>query len=623
MCGISGGRLLEPIDRRIIEDGLDTMRHRGPDDRGVFQDNHAFIGNRRLSIIDLEGGHQPICNEDGSIHVVLNGEIYNYVELIEGLVARGHVFQTRSDTEVLVHLYEQSGPAMVDRLRGMFAFAIWDSRQRVLFLARDRFGKKPLYYTVGKRGLLFASELKALHHMCADLGDSWEIRDQGIYDYLSLGIIPQPETIFRDVWAVPPGSWMIYDGKEARTRRYWHLEYLPKTRKPRAAILSEVRAAISEAVRLRLRSDVPLGVFLSGGIDSSIIAYEASRVVGGSLRTFTVEMPGSDLDESPVARRTSRFLGVENSVVTLDISPLRDLTAVIRWYDQPIADPSTIPSLRVSQLAREHVKVILNGDGGDEIFAGYRRYLAYRYSSLLSWLPSGAIEGLGKQCRRWSAGRRSALGFAARVLNGLNLDPAARYLAWTTDSLREEDKQGIWLGNHQRPTEHLLATHIPENYSQLDTAMSVDIGIILLSDLLVKMDIATMAASVEGRSPLLDHEIAELVAVLPDSLKIRFGISKAVLREAYKDLLPKEVIRGSKKGFEPPLLQWLQGDLRPLLMDTLGSPSARVKDFVSAPFVSDILEGRIMRDRNWSVVVYTLLILELWLRDNASGQPKT
>lgn len=614
MCGIIGGWAPEGISRQAIEASLNAIRHRGPDDSGVFQEGPVFLGNRRLSIIDLAGGHQPIANEDGSIVVVFNGEIYNYPELSVELQSKGHRFATRTDTEALVHLYEEYGVDMSEKLRGMFAFAIWDSRNRSLYLSRDRFGKKPLYYTLQRGSLLFASELKALRPLADEAGSCWAIRDQAIFDYLSLGFVPQPETVFDNVFCLGPAEWMLYDGTDHKIQKYWRLAYMPKTGKPYKALLDEIRGLVSESVRLRLHSDVPLGVFLSGGIDSSIVAYEASLAAGDALRTFTVKMTEGSLDESDVAERTSRYLGVRHTVLPLDIAPLRDVQEVVRVYDQPFADPSAIPSLRISRLAADHVKVILNGDGGDEFFAGYRRYLAARYGYLLSWLPSVALRRIGGLLQARASSRRSIAGFTARVLRGLACKGAEGYLTWTLDMLQQVDKDRVWRRSAMRPTEEWAEAALPNGLSRLDTLMSGDVRIILLGDLLVKMDMATMAASVEGRSPFMDHALAEFAARLPDARKIRNGVTKSILRDAYADVLPKEVIRGTKRGFEPPLAQWLRSDLRPLLMDTLGCNSAEVRSYVEGSFVDALLKGTDMRHANTSTLLYALLILELWLR---------
>jgi asparagine synthase (glutamine-hydrolysing) len=616
MCGIHGGWLTEGIDRSAINASLNAIVHRGPDDSGTYEARPAFLGMRRLSIIDLAGGHQPIFNEDGRIAVVFNGEIYNYRELIPELQAKGHVFQTKSDTEVLVHLYEEHGTDMCRHLRGMFAFAIWDGREQCLFIGRDRFGKKPLYYARTRSGgLLLASELKALVPLMKAAGETLSVRQQGIYDYLSLSYLPQPATIYDEVSCVPAGAWMRFDGQGLKIEPYWRMNYEPKSSISYEEAKSRTRELIAEAVRLRLRSDVPLGVFLSGGVDSSVIAYEAARALGESLQTFTVAVVDEALDESAVARRTASALGVQNTVLNMQVSPLDSLQRLVRQYDQPYADSSAIPSMEISRLAREHVKVVLNGDGGDELFAGYRRYVAAEWGDRFRWMPA-SLAGMSAGVLEAAARRRrSALGFGARFMRGLAMAPGARYLAWTSDMLTERDKQRVWIGEPMRPTETWIEFVLPTGLSSLDTQLCGDAKLILPSDLLVKMDIATSSASLEGRSPLMDHVVAEFTAGLPNAYRVSGGRPKAILRDAYKGLLPEEVIVGAKKGFEIPMASWLKQELRPVLMDTVGSRSAHVRNFLDGDFVDDILGARTFQDRNWAGTCYALMVLELWLRE--------
>jgi asparagine synthase (glutamine-hydrolysing) len=616
MCGILGGWTQFNFPPATIERALDAIQHRGPDDSGFFTHRTAFIGMRRLSIIDVSGGHQPIFNEDQTVAVVLNGEIYNYLELIPDLEKKGHRFRTRSDTEVLVHLYEEHGTAMCSFLRGMFAFAILDMRANKLFLARDRFGKKPLYFAHKDQTLLFASELKALQPLAAACNQSLSLRDQSIYDYLSLGVVPQPATIYNEISSVPPASWLEFDGGTLKTQEYWRLQYGPKRQIPYQEAISEVRAQIKEAVQLRLRSDVPLGVFLSGGVDSSVIAYEASQHVS-NLQTFTVKMDSQSFDESPQAVETANRLGVQNTILQLKVSPLESLQTLVRQYDQPYSDSSAIPSLEISKLAREHVTVVLNGDGGDELFAGYRRHIAAWRSGQFAWVPQSVASGVAGVLENFSGARRSPVGFAARFMRGLARSPAERYLAWTTDMLLETDKLGVWKGKPCSPTEQQILktmTSSGQPMGSLDQQMFLDLRFNLLSDLLVKIDIATMAHSLEGRSPLLDHVLAEHVASLPDEYKVTQTRPKRILRDAYEGLLPDAVINGEKRGFEIPLVGWLEGPLREILFDTVGAPNALVRNWLDSNFVDAILERRVLQDRNSAYMVYALLMLELWLR---------
>lgn len=624
MCGICGAWIPGGVAPEAIDLAMKEMRHRGPDDRGQWADGPVSLGMVRLSIIDLAGGHQPVFNEDGSIAVVFNGEIYNYQELAAELKKKGHQFKTVSDTEVLVHLYEEFGAEMYSRLNGMFAFAIWDSRRHRLSLARDRFGKKPFYYArTRNQGLLFASELKALRPLMRAVGLATEICPQSVYDYLSLGFVPQPTTIFQDVNVLPMGSWLAFDGENANISPCWKPDFSQKQHIPYSEALTRTRELVSEAVRTRLRSDVPLGVFLSGGVDSSVIAYEAARELGGSLRSFTVAMDSADLDESPIAARTAQKLGIQHFILPLHVSPLEEIQRMVRHYDQPYADSSAIPSMAISRLAREYVTVVLNGDGGDEVFGGYRRHLAARLAPLAQWIPNGLDHTMSRVFLGLSRGtRRSAAGFASRFARGARAEWATRYLMWTSDLLLESDKRGIWKGGAMRPTEDWVDTIVPPGLSSLDKQLFGDIHVLLQSDLLVKMDMATMSASIEGRSPLLDYRIIEFTASLPDGYRIHNGRLKSLLRDAYAGLLPNEVIKGKKRGFEAPVQQWLENDLGELIHDTLGSPSAHVRDYLESSFVEDLLQKRICSERNWTGFVYSLLTLELWLRENAQQSSK-
>lgn len=619
MCGIVGGLLKRKISAVAVNRALDALAHRGPDDRTCHFDKNAFIGMRRLAIIAIESGRQPIFNEIGTVAVVFNGEIYNYKEIIPELTARGHTLQTESDTEVLVHLYEDYGAEMVHHLRGMFAFAIFDSKKRRMLLGRDRFGKKPLYYSYSKEnGLLFASELKSLRALAIGIGQNWEIRDQSVYDYLSLGVVPEPSTIYEDVWMLPQASTLDCDSEGVAERRYWNLDFQRKTEVPYDEAMERTRHIVGEAVKLRLRSDVPVGVFLSGGLDSTVVAYEAARSVGESLRTFTVSTVCDGFDESTIAVETAQSFGVKNTVMRLSLNPVDGLHFVVRQYDQPFADPSAIPSCAVSRLASQHVKVILNGDGGDELFGGYRRYAAVHSARCIRRFPASAVSWACKLLPGASVPRRSMLGFLYRFARGLGLEPAERYLAWTTDMLREKDKSKFWLRGRMQPTEDLIRPHLLQELSPLDAQRNAELTFSLASALMVKMDMATMSASIEARSPLLDSEVAQFAASLPNSYLFRHGRLKSVLRDAYADRIPENVVKGKKRGFEIPLEGWLQRELKPVVMDTLGGQFARVRSYVSGDLIEGMLHGEILSEANRARVIYSMLMLELWLRDNAS-----
>ena len=617
MCGISGYWGSNQGIAAQLPTSLDTIHHRGPNDRGTHITSDVSMGMTRLSVIDLEGGSQPVYNEDRTIAVVFNGEIYNYRELMRELIAKGHEFRTISDTEVLVHLYEEHGAKMVSYLRGMFAFAIHDSRNRLLFLARDRFGKKPLFYRAQGDGLTFASEIKALKPYGRAAGERWNVSPQAVADYLSLGVVPQPSTIYEGVFCVPAGSHATFSSDHLDIQRYWSPAFSPKTTLSYAEAQVEARRLISESVRLRLRSDVPLGIFLSGGVDSSAVAYEAAQVLGSDVQCFTVST-GGELDESNLAAQTAKLLGAQHHVLPLRLDPLEGLQTVVRHYDQPFADSSAIPSLQIAKMAAEHVTVVLNGDGGDEVFAGYRRYVAAATANRFSWIPQPVATKVASMLGSGSSVRRSPLGFAARFARGIAMAPDERYLAWTSDMLRESDKRAHWVGPPVQATEHLVRETLAPGLSQLDQQLESDRHINLLSDLLVKMDMACMAHSLEARSPLLDHTVAEFAWRLPDGYRIRRGTPKIILRDAYRDVLPPGVTSGAKRGFEIPMSEWLSGDLKPILQDLVGSPNARVRSFVDDSLITGLLDGTAFADRNKTYLLYALLVLELWLEQESS-----
>ena len=616
MCGIAGVCGAQGAGAAVhVAEALAALRHRGPDGEGTFAEAGVALGMRRLAVIDLVTGDQPVFSEDRNVVAVLNGEIYNYLELREVLRRRGHALTTAGDAEVLVHLYQEEGAALCERLRGMFAFAIWDRNSATLLLGRDRFGKKPLYFAqLPGSGLAFASELKGLVPLLRGAGAPPRLREQGIYDYLSLGAVPQPDTVYDGVRAVRPGHWLSFGAGGVREVPYWHPELEPKAEIPYREAGERLRGKLSEAVRLRLRSDVPVGVFLSGGVDSSVVAYEAARHAGAALRTFTVSVADQRLDEAPVARRTAAALGVENVVLPLRVAPLDDLMTVVRHFDQPFADASAIPSLAIARLARQHVTVVLNGDGGDEVCGGYRRYLAARVLGRVE-----AVPGLARAMRGALAGvaaerRRSPAGLLRRFGRGLALPDGQRYLVWTSDLLLEDDKRQAWRGAPQRPTEAWVEDQLTPGLTAMDAQVAGDLRINLPSDLLVKMDMATMAASLEARSPFLDHEVAEMALRLPVSYRVRRGRLKALVRDAYRGVIPREVLAGPKRGFEVPLAAWLAGDLREVVHDALAVPGAKVSDLLDPGFVRGLVQGSAMRERNRAGIVYALLVLELWLR---------
>ena len=628
MCGIAG------IWGNATEDRLRAManrlRHRGPDDENYWRNDIADIGFavRRLSIIDLEGGRQPIANEDGRIVTVSNGEVYNYRELREELIARGHRFATHSDTEVIVHLYEDDGPGFVSKLRGMFAIAVWDDAERQLVLVRDRVGKKPLYYSEAGDEFVFASELKGVLAASPHLAD---VCDQAIADYLTYSVIAAPQTIYRHVRSVEPGEMLVVrDRRVASRRRYWRLQMLPKTNLGREEAVEQVDGLLREAVRLRLRSDVPVGCFLSGGIDSGLVTAMAAAEQSDPLTTITIGFEDGSFDERPLAKLVAQRYGTHHHEVMVRPDVVADLPRIVAAYDQPFGDSSSIPSFYVAKAAREFVKVVLNGDGGDELFAGYRRYVAGWINGRLRWFDRPFCRPMWRWLHRLlpqPRGFRSGYAFGHRLVRGLALDPVARYLAWAQDVFDEDRLRALGtrapafmpggrftgLERSDRILRETMAAL--DDCGPIDRMLATDFATILPHDLLVKMDIATMANSLEARSPFLDHVLIETAARYPEAVKLNGFTTKPLLRELSKRYLPAPVQTAPKRGFEVPLVPWLRGELRSLSADVLLSREGLLADWFDRAALERLLrndEG--LESARWGRQVWMLLVLGMWDR---------
>ncbi len=612
MCGIAGFLLREqPARPELVRAMCAQIRHRGPDDEGVHVDGRCGIGMRRLSIIDLATGHQPISNEDGTVWVVFNGEIYNYQCLRQDLMARGHRFQTNSDTETLVHLYEQEGAEGLKRLRGMFAYAIWDAPQKKLFLARDRFGKKPLYYAVLPQGLYFASELRALRETAIPL----DIDSEALRLYFQFNYIPDPLTAFRSVRKLPAGGWMEYsaDGT-VRQGRYWQLP--PPASEPpsgltQASAAAALREKFDEAVRIRLISDVPLGAFLSGGIDSSSVVASMTLASPEPVRTFSIGFDEADFNELSYASLVARKYRTDHHEILVRPDSVNLVQKLVTHFGEPFGDSSAIPTYIVSEFAARHVKVALSGDGGDELFAGYDSFALIEKRRVFDRVP--------RPLRRIVSAIAAALPYSAYGKNYLRMisRPSAlqRYFEFNYAPYftRSRLLQPEWMlpadGSYlQRAfAECLLADN-----SDLAQAMYFEATANLTGDMLVKVDRMSMAASLEVRCPLLDHELAEFAATLPHSWKLRNGRGKHILLEAIGDRLPPELLHRGKMGFGVPLSHWFRDSLRALLWDQLTGQRFLNRNIVSSGFVRGLLEEHQRGRRDNSVWLWSLLVLELW-----------
>lgn len=620
MCGIAGKVTGgEPVDAALIGRMCDSIRHRGPDGEGIHLDGPVGLGMRRLAIIDLVTGDQPLASEDGRVVAVFNGEIYNHLELRAELESRGHRFRGHSDGETIVHLYEEHGPACVEHLRGMFAFALWDGRERRLMLARDRVGKKPLYYAHNGDALLFASEPRAI---LLDPSVPREVDPRALDAFLVNQYVPHGLCAFRALAKLPPGTRLLWSpGGSPRLERFWSLEYRPKLSLGDAEAGERLRASILEATRLRLMSDVPLGAFLSGGIDSSVVVAAMAMTSPEPVRTFSVSFPGTEVDEAPHARAVAERYGTEHTELVVG-PPTPDLLPRLAWhFGEPFADPAALPTFQLAELTRRHVTVALNGDGGDESFAGYRRYWQLARTRPADGLPLGLRRGVAGLAGVLAGGTegRSLRPRAARLAARLALPPARRY----ADLFRyfgEADRDHLYTDEFRAesttadPLSHVEAAW--EERAGLDTAdrlMAVDLDTYLSDDLLAKVDVTSMASSLEMRSPLLDQELMELAATLPPKQKLRGTEGKLLLREAVRDWLPDGILDRPKQGFAVPLSGWLREEMRALPEEVLLDPAAADRDIFRPAEVRRLIdEHRAGRDRTDQL--WAMINLELWFR---------
>ena len=597
-----------------------AIEHRGPDARGVYVDERVGLGIQRLRVIDLETGDQPIFNEDRSVVVVLNGEIYNFQELRERLRQQGHVFTTRSDTEVIVHLYEEQGRDCVRSLHGMFAFALWDGTRRELLLARDRVGKKPLFYSHLGGNLSFASELPAL----LENEDIPPTLDHRALDcYYAYKYVPAPWSAFESVRKLPPASTLVLRDGRISIERYWRLDYTQKRQfSSISEIHVEIRDRIEAAVRRRLVADVPLGVFLSGGIDSSAIVAAMARATT-DVKTFSIGFRETGFNELPHARRVAARFATDHHEFVVVPSAIEILPQLVRHYGEPFADESAIPSFYLSQLAREHVTVALNGDGGDESFAGYNRYAGNAYAAQLDRLPLAFRRRVASAAALVPASSEpaSARNRLKRLAETLPLSAPDRYARYMS-CLSAERRAQLYTEEHRERVGESLAPGVMRaawdaygGQHIVDTLLEADVETFLPGDLLVKMDIATMAYGLEARSPFLDHELMEFAASLPASLKVSGREKKVVLRDALAEWLPRDLLDRPKQGFGVPLARWLRQDLREFAYDVLLDPASLDRGYFRGPAVEQLLRTHVEGREDLSSELWTLLFGELWQRE--------
>ena len=623
MCGIVGivRNDARAVDEMLLSRMCAAIRHRGPDEDGFYVRGPVGLAMRRLSIIDLKGGQQPIHNQDRTAWIVFNGEIYNYLELREKLEKLGHTFYTNSDTEAIIHAYDRYGADCVKHLRGMFAFAIWDERTQELFLARDRVGKKPLLYAQVNGQLVFGSEFSAL---LLHPEISRDIQPEALDYYLSFMCVPAPLTAYKAIKKLEPGHTLRWRKGEIKTERYWQPDFSHKLKISEEEAGEQAIEILRDAVRVRLMSEVPLGAFLSGGIDSSAVVALMSEESSERIKTFSIGFDEQDFSELHHARRVAEHVGAEHHEFIVQPDAMEVLPILVEHYGEPYADSSAVPTYYVARETRKHVTVALNGDGGDESFAGYERYfamaLAEKYRKLPAFLRESVINGAIGLIPT-SETIRSRTRDAKRFLQAASLPKIERYLRWVSvfDSHAKQDLYSSDFRQHETERENASSLLDPwfaraNGSGIVDAALLTDIMTYLPNDLLVKVDIATMAVSLEARSPFLDHHVMEFAASLPEKLKLRGLTTKYLLKRMLRKLLPAENLDRRKMGFGVPIGHWFRGTLQPFLRETLLSERALSRGLFKPEATKQLVELHTRGERDYAHQLWTLLMLELWFQ---------
>jgi asparagine synthase (glutamine-hydrolysing) len=615
MCGIAGIATRDGLrdgDRPMVDRMLMSVAHRGPDDQYAAGDAHAWLGARRLAIIDLAGGRQPIADESGAILATQNGEIYNYVELQADLERRGHVFRTRSDTETIVHLYEEYGTRFAEHLRGMFAVAVWDGPRNRLVLSRDRLGKKPLYWRLANGRLTYGSELKTI----LEDPDVERIVDRKALDlYLHYQYVPAPWSILEGISKLAPAHTLTWDGGDPVIERYWSPAYEPKTRQTFEQDVEEGLALVREAVRLRLRSDVPVGVFLSGGMDSSVVTALMAEESAQPVQTFSIGFDNKRYDELEYARAVATRYGTVHTEEVVSLDAIGVLPDLAEHFDEPFGDSSAIPTFRVAHLAAKGLKVVLTGDGGDELFGGYSRYLVNGTLGRLAIVPQPLLRAAAHAgaVALSPLGSRSRLRRRMRIAKHLfGLDPDERYVAQVT--FWNGHDRSVSAVKQNGPDPYLLQALRGGPVDPIDRMLRADLLTYLPEDLLVKMDRATMANSLEARAPLLDHKVVEFAARLPIDRKIDGRTTKVLLRAMAKQLMPAEHVDRPKKGFAVPINDWFRGGLGDRFEEVVLAPDARSRDHLDTAVGRSLLDKHRAGEEDYGSHLWLLLMFELWAR---------
>jgi asparagine synthase (glutamine-hydrolysing) len=598
-----------------------VLVHRGPDDEGYYIDpksGRSGFAHRRLSIIDLATGQQPLSNEDGSVWVIFNGEIYNFQELRSQLEQKGHIFKTQSDTEVIVHQYEEDGPECLQKFRGMFAFAIWDEKKELLFLARDRLGQKPLFYLKEPGRFLFASEIKAILQLPQV---PRKVKKEALHHYLTYQYVPHPMTMFEGVEKIPPAHYLILKGGQMEVKRYWQPDFSREEHLSENEWCERIVDTLTEATRLRLIADVPLGAYLSGGIDSSITVGLMTKLSSEAVRTFSIGFEERAYDELSYARIVARHFNTQHEEFVVRPRCLEILSQLIWHYDEPFADSSAIPTYYVALMTSRRVKVALTGDAGDECFAGYPRYKAVNLASYFDRLP-GVLRRIAGW-RFWqslpaSVEQKSVRRRAKRLLSALNEPPEMRYLRWIC-IFDNAAKDALYTRDFAQEVTGLASSYfLQEAYEKsagrdfISRTTFVDLLTYLPCDLLAKVDIASMAHSLEPRSPFLDHKVVELATSIPSRLKLKGWGGKYILKKAFKDLLPKEILARGKMGFGVPIAEWFRGELKDFVKEVLLSSRACARGYFREEAVRALIQQHIDGQFDHGYRLWALLNLELW-----------
>jgi asparagine synthase (glutamine-hydrolysing) len=624
MCGICGFTNLEDsndLQRDILFDMMRVMEHRGPDDQGYFLDEKIALGSCRLSIIDLESGKQPISNEDQTLWIVFNGEIYNYRELRIYLHKRGHKFKTQSDTEVILHLYEEFGVNCVHHLDGIFAFAIWDSVNEEVFIARDRLGIKPLYYTISAGQFIFGSEFKVILSHPAVHRDIDLI---SLDEYLSYEYVPTPRTIIRNIFRLEPGHYLRFSDNVLDIHQYWDISFKRSESRPPvnwSDYASGLNETLRNCVRKELVSDVPVGVLLSGGIDSSTIAAFMVEEYPGKVESFTIGFEDDSFDESNYARLVSKHLGTNhNEMILSSDMALNMVRSITDYLDEPFADSSFIPTLFLSKFAQKKVKVVLGGDGGDELLAGYPTMKAHRligyYERIVPWTVRAHISPRFVNLMSVSFDNISLDFRLRRFLGGRGVPLIARNHRWLGSFVEEEKAQLLndWIKPVLRDTYHTAYELVNECDAQLplNQVLYDDMKMYLEGDILYKVDRASMASSLEVRVPFLNREAVKYITELPMELKLHRLNGKYILKKGMRNKLPKEILSRSKKGFNMPVAYWLSGELNELLMDMLSTDYIKQQGYFNHSYVNELIKDHLSRRKDNRKLLWTLLIFQMW-----------